>query len=60
MPAGLFSRDKDRWVFSGPLPASAQAYHGDHADLLVRYMLQITQEEQKSLVAHSPVLTSGK
>jgi mono/diheme cytochrome c family protein len=60
MPAGLFSRDKDRWVFSGPLPASSQAYHGDHADLLVRYMFQITPEEQKSLVARSPVLTSGK
>ena len=41
MPSGLFRRDGDRWVFSGPLPASFQGYTGDHADLLVRYMLQL-------------------
>lgn len=51
MPAGLFSRDKDRWVFSGPLPTSLQVYHGDHADLLVRYLFQLTPEEQRMLLA---------
>ena len=60
MPAGLFSRDKDRWVFSGPLSTSLQGYHGDHADLLVRYMFQMTPEEQRTLLARSPVLTSRK
>jgi hypothetical protein len=53
MPAGLFSRDKDRWVFSGQLPASVQGYHGDHADLLVRYMFQLTPEEQRALLTRS-------
>ncbi len=50
MPSGLFRPDGDRWVFSGPTPASFQAYHGDHADLLVRYMFQISPDEQRRLV----------
>jgi cytochrome c551/c552 len=60
MPSGLFSREKDRWVFSGPLPTRLQGYHGDHADLLVRYMFQMTPAEQRTLLTRSPVLTSGK
>ena len=28
MPSGLFKRDGDRWVFSGPVPASFQRIHG--------------------------------
>jgi hypothetical protein len=54
MPSGLFRREGDRWVFSGPLPGSFQGYTGDHADLLVRYMLQLTPEEQRSLVGRTP------
>jgi hypothetical protein len=54
MPSGLFRRDTDRWMFSGPVPASFQNYTGDHADLLVRYMLQLTPEEQRSLVSRTP------
>jgi mono/diheme cytochrome c family protein len=50
MPSGLFKRDGDHWVFSGPLPASFHGYTGDHADLLVRYMFQLTPEEQRSLM----------
>jgi cytochrome c551/c552 len=50
MPSGLFKRDADRWVFSGPLPASFHGYNGDHANLLVRYMFQLTPEEQRSLM----------
>ena len=38
MPSGLFKMQDGHWVFSGPEPASLQQYHGDQADLLVRYM----------------------
>jgi cytochrome c551/c552 len=54
MPSGLFHRDADHWVFSGPLPAALQQYHGDHADLLVRYMFSLTPQEQAALVGRSP------
>ncbi|HMG34560.1 MAG TPA: hypothetical protein VKM94_11530, partial [Blastocatellia bacterium] len=55
MPSGLFKQDPghDRWVFSGPTPPSFQAYDKDHVDLLVRYMFQITADEQKRLTASS-------
>ena len=52
MPSGLFKRDGDHWVFSGPLPASFKGYTGDQADLLVRYMFELTPEEQR--VADGP------
>lgn len=54
MPSGLFKRDGDRWVFSGPVPANFHGYLGDHADLLVRYMFQLTPEEQRSLQGRTP------
>lgn len=54
MPSGLFKRDGDRWVFSGDTPASFSNYHRDHADLLVRYMFQMTADEQKRLMSTSP------
>jgi cytochrome c551/c552 len=54
MPSGLFGREGERWVFSGPLPASFHGYTKDHAELLVRYMFQLTPEEQRSLVGRSP------
>jgi len=52
MPSGLFTFDSshDRWVFSGNLPPAAQAYDKDHAKLLVRYMFQITPDEQRRLL----------
>jgi len=59
MPSGLFRREGDRWVFAGPTPPSFQAYHGDHADLLVRYMFQLTPEEQRALLGRSPSGGSG-
>jgi cytochrome c551/c552 len=46
MPSELFKRDGERWVFNGPLPPSAADYKGDHARLLVRYLLSLTPEEQ--------------
>jgi cytochrome c551/c552 len=59
MPSGLFKRDGDHWVFAGPLPASFRGYTGDHADLLVRYMFQLTPEEQRSLVGRTSSGGSG-
>jgi cytochrome c551/c552 len=46
MPSELFKRDGERWVFNGPLPPAANDYQGDHARLLVRYLLSLTPEEQ--------------
>ncbi len=46
MPSGLFRREGDRWVFNGPLPDSFKNYQKDHAKLLVRYMFELTPEEQ--------------
>ena len=54
MPSGLFRRDGDHWVFSGPLPASFHGYTRDQAELLVRYMFQMTPEEQRMLVSRTP------
>ncbi|HJR07148.1 MAG TPA: c-type cytochrome [Pyrinomonadaceae bacterium] len=59
MPSELFKRDGERWVFNGELPASFNEYKGDHADLLVRYMLQLTPAEQARLAAGSPSATGG-
>ncbi|MFB3921337.1 MAG: c-type cytochrome [Terriglobia bacterium] len=50
MPSGLFKREGDHWVFSGPTPPIFAGYKGDQADLLVRYMFEITPEEQRRLI----------
>jgi cytochrome c2 len=56
MPSGLFRKEGERWVINLPNPpASANAYHQDHAQLLVRYMLLLTPEEQRRLLATAPV-----
>ena len=59
MPSGLFKRDGDRWVFSGPTPPIFSGYSGDHAELLVRYMFEITAEEQRRLMGMSAGLMGG-
>ena len=59
MPSGLFRREDDRWVFSGPLPPAARTYQGDHADLLVRYMFQLTPGEQHRLLGQTPTTTAA-
>jgi cytochrome c2 len=52
MPSGLFRREGDRWVVNLPNPpASASAYHDDHARLLVRYMFLLSPDEQRQLLA---------
>jgi cytochrome c2 len=58
MPSGLFKRQNDQWVFSGPIPENMRAYHGDHADLLVRYMFTLTPEEQRLLLGRTPTTTA--
>ncbi|HEX8137676.1 MAG TPA: c-type cytochrome [Pyrinomonadaceae bacterium] len=60
MPSGLFKKDGDRWVFSGETPPAFNDYHGDHADLLVRYMFELTADEQRRLASTSPPATSGE
>jgi hypothetical protein len=47
MPSGLFKRENDHWVFSGPTPSSFQGYDKDQTRLLVNYILQLTPEEQR-------------
>jgi cytochrome c2/uncharacterized ParB-like nuclease family protein len=54
MPSELFKRDGGRWVFNGPLPPTAAGYNGDHARLLVRYLLSLTPEEQARARSTSP------
>jgi hypothetical protein len=51
MPSGLFKQSPDgsRWLFSGPTPAGFDVYQGDHASLLVKYMFQISPDEQRRL-----------
>jgi cytochrome c551/c552 len=50
MPSGLFRQDGDRWIFAGPTPDEFKAYTKDHADLLVRYLFQLTPDEQRRLL----------
>jgi hypothetical protein len=50
MPSGLFKSEGGHWVFAGHTPPIFTGYDKDHADLLVRYMFEITPEEQRRLV----------
>jgi Cytochrome c len=51
MPSGLFKRENNHWVFSGPTPSSFQGYDKDQTKLLVNYILQLTPEEQRRVGA---------
>jgi hypothetical protein len=51
MPSGLFKRENNHWVFSGPTPSSFQGYDQDHSKLLVDYIFQLTPEEQRRVAA---------
>jgi cytochrome c551/c552 len=62
MPSGLFKRENDHWVFSGPTPPSFEGYDKDQTRLLVNYILQLTPEEQRRVagaMGHSQA-SSGK
>jgi hypothetical protein len=54
MPSGLFRKDGDRYVFSGPTPPSFAGYDKDHRELLVRYIFQLTPEEQRKVSSQMP------
>jgi cytochrome c2 len=54
MPSGLFRHQGDRWVFAGPTPEAFKGYDKDHVQLLVRYMFQLTPEEQRRLIQMLP------
>jgi cytochrome c551/c552 len=58
MPTGLFKKEGERWVLPNP-PPLATTYNHDHARLMVRYMFQMTAEEQRALLATSPVATAA-
>jgi hypothetical protein len=58
MPTGLFKKDGERWVLPNP-PPLATTYSHDHARLMVRYMFQMTADEQRALLATSPVATAA-
>jgi cytochrome c2 len=49
MPSGLFRREEHRWVFSGEAPGIFKGYDKDHVQLLVRYMFELSPEEQLRL-----------
>ena len=55
MPTGLFRKEGERWVINLPNPpTSANEYQDDHARLLVRYMMLMTPDEQRRLLATAP------
>jgi cytochrome c551/c552 len=54
MPSGLFRKEGEHWVFSGPTPPSFQGYDKNQNELLTRYIFQLTPEEQKRVSARMP------
>ncbi len=59
MPSGLFKQVDNHWVFNGPLPPDLKNYEGDQANLLVRYMFNLTPQEQAALVGKTPAPPKG-
>jgi len=53
MPSGLFKQAEGHWVFAGPTLSIFKGYNGDQADLLARYLLQLTPQEQQRLIQMS-------
>ncbi len=53
MPSGLFKPVADHYVFAGPTPDLFKGYDGDQPELLVRYLFEITPEEQRRLMGMS-------
>ena len=54
MPSGLFHRMDDQWIFTGAQPPELKNYKGDQAELVARYLLQLTPEEQRALAGRTP------
>lgn len=60
MPSGLFKRDGERWAINLPNPPKdVNDYHGDHAELLVRYMFLLSPDEQRRLLSSAPAPSAG-
>ena len=53
MPSGLFKEAQDHWVFNGPTPPIFKGYEGDQANLLMRYLFELTPAEQQRLIQMS-------
>jgi cytochrome c2 len=60
MPSGLFRKEGARWVFSGPAPPIFKTYTNDHVELLVRYMFQLTADEQRRLIGRLPATAKSE
>ena len=56
MPSGLFKPQADHYVFAGPTPDIFKGYDGDQPELLVRYLFEITPDEQRRLMGMSAAL----
>src|SRR5205823_11996208 len=54
MPSGRFRQQSGHWVFSEPTPPSFQGYEQDQNALLMRYIFQLTPEEQHRLSGMMP------
>jgi len=54
MPSDLFEKVGERWVLKGMPQQLYDGYQGDHAKLLVRYMLQLTPDEQRRISSGTP------
>jgi hypothetical protein len=60
MPSGLFRRNGDHYVFAGPTPPAFEGYDKDHRELLVRYIFQLTPEEQRRVSSQVGRAPAGK
>ncbi len=60
MPSGLFRKDGDHYVFAGPTPPAFEGYDKDHRELLVRYIFQLTPEEQRRVSSQVGRAPAGK
>ncbi len=60
MPSGLFRKDGDHYVFAGPTPSAFAGYDKDHRQLLVRYIFQLTPEEQRRVSGRMGRAPAGK
>jgi len=49
MPSNLFRQENGHWVFNGPTPPTFQGYDQDHTKLLVRYIFELTPQEQRAV-----------
>jgi len=55
MPSELFVRDPshDRLIFKAETPPAFQTYNKDHLDLIVRYLFQLSADEQRRIAGGS-------